>query len=161
METAHCCSKKESVLCIIKHVLPPDSLSTLYFALIHPHLSYGITVWGNADQNVIIPLMLVQKRAIRVINNASYYSHTGPKFKKSGILQLHDLFHYQSLLFMHDYISNKLPNSFNGCFPTNSDMPCSRITRQSKYCTSLNTHWNTPSDNLLVFCPHCGISGLS
>jgi len=25
------------------------------------------------------------------------------------------------LLFVHDYMSNKLPNSFNGCFPTNSD----------------------------------------
>ena len=115
----------------VKHVLPPDSLRTLYFALIHPHLTYGITVWGNADQNVIRPLMLVQKRAIRIINNASYFSHTGPKFKKSGILKLHDLFVYQSLLFVHDYLSNKLPNSFNGCFPTNRDMPSSRTTRQS------------------------------
>ena len=116
----------------VKHVLPPDSLRTLYFALIHPHLSYVITVWGNADQNVIIPLMLVQKRAIRVINHASYYSHTGPKFKKSGILKLEDLFYYQSLLFIHDYMSNKLPNSFNGCFPTNSDMSNALTTRQSR-----------------------------
>jgi len=64
----------------VKHVLPPDS--TLYFALIHPHLSHGIKVWDNAEQNVIRPLTLVHKRAIRVINNTSYYSHTGPTLKK-------------------------------------------------------------------------------
>jgi len=60
----------------VKHVLPPDSLRTLSFALIHPHISYGITVWANAEQNITRPLTLVQKRAIRVINNTSYYSHT-------------------------------------------------------------------------------------
>jgi len=116
----------------VKNVLPLDSLRTLYLALIQSHLSYGITAWGCADKNVLRPLMLVQKRAIRVINNASYYSHTGPKFKKTKILKLDDLFTYQSLLFVHDYLSNKLPNSFNGCFPSNSDMPNSRTTRQSR-----------------------------
>lgn len=115
----------------VKHVLPLASLRTLYFALIHPHLSYGIMTWGNADKNILRPAMLMQKRAIRVINNAPYYSHTDPKFKRAGILKLNDLFKYQSLLFVHDYLSNKLPNSFNGCFPTNSDMPNSRTTRQS------------------------------
>ena len=134
----HIAAAKRKVSCAlfyikqVKHVLPPESLRTLYFALIHPHLSYGITVWGNADQNIIRPLTLVQKRAIRVISNASYNSHTGPKFKKLGILKLNDLFDYHSLLFVHDYISNNLPNSFNGCFPTNSEMPHSRATRQSR-----------------------------
>ena len=69
----------------VKHVMPRDSLRTLYFALIRPYLSYGITLWGNANQNIIIPLTLIQKRGIRVINNASYYNHTGPKLKKLGI----------------------------------------------------------------------------
>ena len=95
----------------VKHILPSGSLRTLYFVLIHPHLSYSITVLGNGDQKEIRQLMLVQKRAIRVIYNASYYSHTGPKFKKTGILKLHDLFVYQSLLFVHDYLSNKIPKS--------------------------------------------------
>ena len=111
----------------VKHVLPLDSLRTLYFALIHPHLCYGITVWGNADNNIIKPAILLQKWAIRVINNAPYNSHTDPK---SGILKLNDLFDYQSLLFITDYMSNHLPDSFNS-FPTNRDMH-SRTTRQSK-----------------------------
>ena len=83
-------------------MLPLDSLRTFYFALIHPHLCYGITAWGNADKNIIKPAILLQKRAICVINNAPYNSHTDPKFSKSGILKLNDLFDYQSLLFISD-----------------------------------------------------------
>jgi hypothetical protein len=33
-----------------KNFLSHDSLRTLYHALIHPHLLYGILVWGNAGQ---------------------------------------------------------------------------------------------------------------
>ena len=29
-----------------KHFLPVASLRTLYFAMIHPHISYGILAWG-------------------------------------------------------------------------------------------------------------------
>ncbi len=116
----------------VKHVLPLASLRTLYFALIHPHLSYGLTAWGNADKNIIRPAILLQKRAIRVIHNAPYNGHTDPKFKTSRILKLNDLFDYQSLLLMYDYLSGNLPNSFDGCFPANSDMPDARATRQSK-----------------------------
>jgi len=48
--------------------LPPDSLR---IALVHQHLSYGITVWSNAEQNVIRPVTSVQKGGILAINNAS------------------------------------------------------------------------------------------
>ena len=79
-------------------MLPLDSLRTLYFALIHPHLGYGITAWGNADKNIIKPVILLQKRTIRVINNAPYNSHTDPKFKKIWNFKVERLLDYQSLL---------------------------------------------------------------
>jgi len=49
---------------------------------------------------VVRPLTLVQKGAIDVINNSSYYSYTGPIFKKLRNLKKHDLFDYQSILFV-------------------------------------------------------------
>ncbi len=67
----------------VEHILSLDSLRTLYFALIHSHLSHGITAWGNADKNIIRPVTLLLKRAIRIINKASYNRHTDPKFKSS------------------------------------------------------------------------------
>ena len=57
--------------------------------------------------------------------------HTDPKFRKQGILKVNDLFEYQSILFMYDYISGKLPRSFAGTFPLNQDMQQTHTTRQS------------------------------
>ena len=75
--------------------------------------------------------ILVQKRTIRVINNDPYNSHTDAKFNKYGILKLNCLFVYQSLLFISDYMSNQLPDSFSSCSPTNRDIH-SNTTHQSK-----------------------------
>ena len=115
----------------VKHILPMESLRTLYFALIHPHLSYGIIAWGSADKSITRQTNLLQKRAIRIITNSAFNSHTDPKFRKQGILKVNDLFEYQSILFMYDYISGKLPRSFAGTFPLNQDKQQTHTTRQS------------------------------
>ena len=118
-------------LCSIKQVkntLPLESLKTLYFALIHPHLLYGIIAWGNADMSIIRQAILLQKRAFRIITNSAYNSHTDPKFRKQGILKLNDLFEYQSILSMYDYMSGNLPRSFVGTLPLNQDMQQAHTT---------------------------------
>ena len=67
---------------------------------------------------------MLQKRAIRVINNKRYNSHTDPLFKKTKILQIEDLFQYQAALFMYDYKCEELSKQ-------NDEFPNSRTTRQS------------------------------
>jgi len=62
----------------VKHILPVESLRTLYFVFIQPHLTYGILAWGRASQSVVHKTELLQKRAIRIINKAKYNSHTEP-----------------------------------------------------------------------------------
>ena len=51
----------------VKHILPMESLRTLYFALVHPHLSYGIIAWGSADKSITRQTNRLQKRSIRII----------------------------------------------------------------------------------------------
>ena len=129
------CKKVSRALFSIKQVkraLPTDCLKTLYYALVHSHFAYGIITWGNANNCILKPLVTLQKRAIRVIHNAHYNSHTEPKFKSSGILRIPDLLVYQSLIFLFDYLLNKLPPSFNGTFTVNCERPNARPTRQSK-----------------------------
>ena len=131
---AHVNTKVSKILFLIKqakNILPKDSLRTLYFALVHSHYSYGLLTWGNASKSALQRSIILQKRAVRVINNARYNSHTDPLFKASGILKLNDLYEYQCLMFMFDYIACKLPISFSGIFKYNRDNPDSRLTRQS------------------------------
>lgn len=117
----------------VKHFLPCESLMTLYYSLIESHLSYGILAWGNASESIKHRTIILQKRALRVINKASYNSHTDPLFKSSKILKLNDLYEHKVILFMHDFITNKLPSSFNSIYIFNHDLPHSRVTRQSNH----------------------------
>ena len=40
-------SRSLGVMCKLRNVLPPKALLVLYYSMIHPHLLYGITIWGN------------------------------------------------------------------------------------------------------------------
>ena len=40
-------SRSLGVMCKLRNVLPPKALLILYYSMIHPHLLYGITIWGN------------------------------------------------------------------------------------------------------------------
>ena len=74
----------------LKNTLPVESLRTLYlyFALVPPHLNYGIIAWGNTDKGIIKRTNILQKRAIRIINEAAFNNHTDPKFTKLEVLKL-------------------------------------------------------------------------
>ena len=114
----------------LKRVLPYACLRNLYYALIHPHLIYGLIIWGNANKAHLKQIITIQKRAIRTIHNATYNSHTEPLFKSSGILNITDLYEYQTLLFLHDYDHGVLPSTFKGTFKRNTEMSSIQPTRQ-------------------------------
>ena len=60
----------------------------------------------------------LEKYAIRSIHKAAYNSCTNSFiFNKSQILR--DLYEYESVLFMHDFVKNNLPHSFNNIFRYN------------------------------------------
>jgi hypothetical protein len=113
-------SKSLYVIKSVKNILPPESLKTLYFSLIHSHLVYGIHIWSAAAQSVTNIIATKQKIAIRLITNAKYNAHTEPIFKSNNILPLYDLVKYFKMLFMCAYINNKLPISFAGVWVTNA-----------------------------------------
>lgn len=98
----------------VKHFLPVSALRSLYFALIHSHFNYGIITWGNSRS--INRLLLLQKRAMRIIANTRYRAHTDPIFKSLKILKISDIYKLQISLFAFDYKHNKLPMSFTNYY---------------------------------------------
>ena len=50
----------------IRGSIDNNTLRMIYYSLIYPHLLYGIPIWGNADNIHINPLLLLQKRAVRL-----------------------------------------------------------------------------------------------
>lgn len=123
----------------VKYYLPLSSLRTLYFALIHPHLMYGIIAWGNAKQTHIKRTQILQKRALRYITQSQYNDHTDPLFKTTKILKLSDLYKQQIALFMYDSYCNRLPKSFQDTYPLHCN-----INRHS-YSTRHTNLFATPT----------------
>ena len=114
-----------------KIFLPFESMKTLYFSLIQPYLLYGILAWGTANSNVLKRTQILQKRAIRIIHNKQYNSHTDPLFKQSGILKIFDLYQQEVMMFMHDVRKGNLPVSFNNIFLAHRDVNRIYATRQA------------------------------
>ncbi len=115
----------------VKHVLPIQSLKTLYFATIHPHLSFGILAWGNAPKSTLNRVALLQKRAIIQISRSNYNSHTEPLLKQLNILNIWDMYEHEVAIFMHKWTNHKLPQSFDRVYHYNYEILTYRETRQS------------------------------
>ena len=116
----------------IKNFLPHSALKTLYYSLVHPHLTYGLLAWGQSIPcSSLNKTFLLQKRAIRIINRVAYTSHTDPLFKTSKILKLHDLYILQACLFTYDFERKQLPPSVTHYFRHTHDIHPHIHTRQS------------------------------
>ena len=69
-------AKSIKLLYKVNSFLPETILKTLYTSLIHPYLSYGIEAWHGTYQNNTSKIFVLQKKAIRAINNLAYNEHT-------------------------------------------------------------------------------------
>ena len=76
------------ILCKARKVLNNDSLLSLYYAFIYPHLSYCNHIWGNIPSTNLQQLIVLQKMAIRIISGVPRKTHTAPLFEKLRILNL-------------------------------------------------------------------------
>ena len=96
-----------------KNILSTKALTFLYYSIFHSHLIYGIQAWSSCPQYMITEVFKLQKKAIRIINNTSYNSHTESLFKKSKILPVPSLIQFFKLQFMQQYTQGFLPAIFD------------------------------------------------
>ena len=106
----------------LKDFLSQNSLTILYNAIVLPYLTYCNIVWGNCSSTKINSILLLQKRALRLITNSSYRSPTDSLFSQLKILKISDIHTIQTAIFMHKYTFNRLPSVFENFFIPNSNI---------------------------------------
>ena len=67
-------SRTVGILYRLKDIYPQSVLLTLYNTLILPHFHYCLLLWGSSIKENH-PLHLLQKKAVRIIDNGHYSSH--------------------------------------------------------------------------------------
>jgi len=102
-------SRGLGILGRVRRLLPREILLLLYHTLIYPYLSYCCIAWGRAAKNVLSRLIILQKRAVRIITGAEYRASTGSLFKELNILKLADICLFQTSQFMFNFKNGLLP----------------------------------------------------
>ena len=60
------------VISKLKQVLPASALRTLYYSMIHPHLRYGVVIWGSTFKTHLGKLWILQNKALRIIAGGNW-----------------------------------------------------------------------------------------
>ena len=107
-KTAAVLRKKVGLIYRLKHLIPQNILVLLYNAFIHPHISYGLEVWGCAHTSYLNRLFIIQKMAVRAITSSKFGAHSGPLFKKFSALDVFKLHTFLIATFVCKLIHQKL-----------------------------------------------------
>jgi len=101
-----------------KHILELKSLRILYtvHCLFLPYLNYCVEVWGSTYLHSLQPLVIMQKRALRIIHNVGFRDHTNSLFLQSKLLKTQDLIEYQIAVFMFKARNSLLPGNIQKMF---------------------------------------------
>ena len=66
------CLHSIGILHKVKQFLPESALLSLYYTLFLSHINYGITAWSSANSVDKNQLHVLQKHALRAVNNSEY-----------------------------------------------------------------------------------------
>ena len=109
-------SRTVGLLAKIRHFVPFQILLKIYQSLILPHISYGLPVWGQACKSYLDKVLLLQKRALRLIFFAGYKEHALPLFIQSSQLPLNCLYYFSIASLMHDIANDRAPFNIMNLF---------------------------------------------
>ena len=115
-------SRGIGVIVRARRVLNSDALLTLYYSFIYPFLTYCNHMWGSAYATSLKPLLLLQKRSVRIITFSGYRDHTDPLFYELGLLKISDINKYVLGKFMYRWYTKQIRCLFNSLFQTVRDV---------------------------------------
>ena len=106
----------------IKEKVDSDTLITVYNTLMLPHLSYCCEIWGNTYCSRLKDIVILQKRAMRLVGKESYRAHTSPIFRRYNALRFMDLIEFNSCLIMYKASNSMLPVNVQAHFIKNKEI---------------------------------------
>ena len=119
------------ILVRLRQYLNHDMLRNIYSCLIYSHLCYGIQVWGSAGNTDLNRLVVLQKKAIRILSGKQYFQvygepgslpSTEPLFKNLGLLKLNDIFNLSIASFVYETLVFDSPQNFWNWFQYTKDV---------------------------------------
>ena len=116
----------------LRYFFPSATLLLLYYALVHPHLLFGLALWGNTYSTYIYKIQRLQNKAIRIITNSNARASANPLYRKLGILKVSDLYKFEIAKIMYQHSKQSLPSCFSAFFDNLNDIHNQRTRATEK-----------------------------
>ena len=105
--------RANGALAKLRHFVPQNILTNVYYAIFHSHLQYCSQIWGQPISNAINRISVLQKCAVRLMSFAAQRTHSDPFFANLGVLKFSDMVHCHNVLFLHKVFHNIRPASIH------------------------------------------------
>ena len=140
-----------------KNYIPAAMKKMIFCSLIQSQLSYCISIYGGAAKSTIDPLVKIQKRALRLVNEAHSSKHTDHMFAAAGCLKFQDMHKWACARICVKYFNDNLPEGNMDCleekrttYSTRSlddgrvlNIPSALSKQMEQMCaTTIPTIWN-------------------
>ena len=102
------------------------------------HLSYSCIAWAQ-NINTVRRLIILQKRALRIMNFKDQLFHSSPLFPSNNILKLGDKITLENILFVSKSINRQDPSIFYNWFTFSGNL------HRYETCWSVTNHLNVPT----------------
>ena len=89
-------SRAVGIMFKLKSLLPQEALLKLYYALIHPHLIYGIIVWGSTFSTYLNGLTKLQNKPMKIVGGGKFRDSATPYYIKFKVLKVPELYRYET-----------------------------------------------------------------
>src|SRR6218665_1368430 len=147
--------KDIGILSRISYKVPAHTLINLpvYYSLVYPYIAYCNMVWASNYKTRLARLVIIlQKRAVRLVTKSCYGCHTKELFSLHCILTIEQIRLLQTGIFMFCYKHDLLPKTFADYFNTGSASHSHYTRAASKYRTVF-AHMNTRKFSVRVAGP--------
>ena len=132
-------SRAIGIMYKLRPFLPLKIMKSVYYSLIYSHIVYAIEAWGSAFKTELNKILILQKRALRLMtyNDRRPTIHgplisSDPIFIKMETLKISDIYKYQVSKFIFKCNNKMAPINFHNWFKVNHERhgysrPCSKI----------------------------------
>ena len=114
-------NRANALLFTIRNYVNKHILRTVYFAIFDSHINYANLIRGQ-NLHAVNRIVILQKKALRIMNFQPRDSHSSPLFKSNHILKLEDKILIENILFINKSLNNLLPQIFKSWFTFCSDV---------------------------------------
>jgi len=95
---------------------PISTLKTVYYALVHPHLSYGLSCWSNATKTSLKKIIILQSKIVRLMTYSDQQTLASGLYKSLQILALDNMVKITLITIAHSFHHKTMPKIFDNLF---------------------------------------------